>query len=122
MMKAEDWVIQALAGGLLGMLGQGVRVIAGLKKSSDSAAASGQGLADVFDGGTLMTSLLIGFVAGALAMLGAGPADRSTPLTHSLVMALISSGYAGTDFIEAFIKRAAPIGIGDADVPTPPMG
>jgi hypothetical protein len=121
-MRPEEWAMQALIGGLFGMLGQGVRVIAGLKKSSDSAAASGQDLADVFEGGTLLTSLLIGFVAGAIAMLAAGPAVPVAKMDHSLVMAIISSGYAGTDFIEAFIRRSVPAASSSADLSTPPMG
>jgi hypothetical protein len=122
-MTLENLVMQILAGGLLGMLGQGARVVAGLKKSSDSASANGQTLADVFDGRALMTSLLIGFVAGAIALLAAGPAGPVTTIDHGLVMAVITSGYAGADFIEAFISRkAAAPRPGMADLPQPPMG
>ena len=124
-MTATDLVMQILAGGLLGMLGQGARVVAGLKKSSDGAAAVGQSLKDVFDGGALMRSLLIGFIAGALALLAAGPSGPLARLDHGMIMAIIASGYAGTDFIEAFIKKNLPDNMGAVSAAAPfepPMG
>lgn len=128
-MAALDLIYLLLAGGLLGMLGQVVRMCAGLKKASDSAAASGQSFADMFDGGKLGISLVIGFAAGALALLGAGWGSTSGPagfkLDNSTISAIIAAGYAGTDFIEAFMKKSLPDSSGAAAGPAarqPPMG
>jgi hypothetical protein len=116
-----DVTLQILCGGLLGMIGQGMRVVAGLKKSSDSAAAAGMTLAEVFDGRTLLISLLIGFVAGALAMLTAawpGPLE----LTRSLLATIVAAGYAGSDFIEAFFKTTGASARPAIAAPDAPMG
>jgi hypothetical protein len=120
-MTLENLVMQILAGGLLGMLGQGARVVAGLKKSRDNAVANGATLADVFDGSALLCSLLIGFVAGALALLATAPAGPVTGIDRHTIVAIIASGYAGTDFIEAFIHKAVPDSA-RADGTAPPMG
>ena len=71
-MSALDLIYLLLAGGMLGMLGQVVRMCAGLKKANDSASASGQSFADMFDGGKLAISLVIGF-AGACAGVAEAP-------------------------------------------------
>lgn len=116
-----DVSLQILCGGLLGMVGQGMRAVAGLKKSSDAATSAGQSLGDVFDGRALLISLLIGFVAGALAMLTAawpGPLDVS----RSLLATVVAAGYAGSDFIEAFLKTAAPAARATAPLLDAPMG
>jgi len=118
-MSALDLIYLLLAGGMLGMLGQVVRMCAGLKKANDSAAASGESFADMFDGGKLAISLVIGFAAGALALLGAGWTNITSPA------AIIAAGYAGTDFIEAFMKKNVPDGSVNKAAPAarqPPMG
>ncbi len=103
--------MQLVAGGLLGMLGQAVRVIAGLKKAADTASANNKTLGDIFSAKTLAISLLIGFTSGSLALLTASTTSNATAdftLDKSTIAALIASGYAGTDFIEAFMKKYLP--------------
>jgi hypothetical protein len=53
-----------LLAGLLGMVGQGVRAVVGLKKLNEDAAAQGVSSADLFIAARLIVSLLIGFIAG----------------------------------------------------------
>lgn len=91
-----------LSAGLLGIVGQGLRVIVGVRKSRAEAAATATSFR--LKGGELAFSLLIGFVAGVLAWLSlrfAGVAD----LDNRALGEVIAAGYAGTDFIEGFIKR-----------------
>lgn len=114
MMSPDVLVMQVIAGGLLGMLGQGVRVIAGLKKVHDSASQQNQALQDVFDLHSLVISLFIGFTAGALALLAASGFSADFNIDKSTGSALIAAGYAGTDFIEAFMKKYLPGGAGTA--------
>ncbi len=104
-MSPEALSMQIIAGGLLGMLGQGVRVIAGLKKAHDSAAQQNQPLQ--IEPGSLLISLFIGFTAGALALLSTNGVSQ-TDISQSTAFALIAAGYAGTDFIEAFMKKYLP--------------
>ena len=107
-MGATDWVLTLILGGILGMLGQGIRVVIGLKKTNDLAAQEGKKFSDLFQGNTLGISLLIGFIAGALAMIGVtGSMEVKNP-SKELIVTILGAGYAGTDFIEGFIKKSLP--------------
>ncbi|NOS97048.1 MAG: hypothetical protein HOP25_01065 [Methylotenera sp.] len=104
-MTAEQLLNMLLVGGLLGMTGQGIRVIAGLKKVHDVASLKGEKFANHFDTSTLLISLLIGFMAGVLAIIALNSnSDASDLRPH--IPTLLGAGYAGADFIEAFIKRS----------------
>ena len=92
-----------LMGMVLGALGQSARMIVGIKKTFDEAAAQKTSVKELFDAAELMISLLIGATAGGLAavtLLGASTIDN-----HAIGM-LIASGYAGADFIEGFMRKA----------------
>lgn len=112
-MGATDWVSILILGGILGMIGQGIRVVAGLKKVNDRALAEGKSFGLLFDSSTLALSLLIGFIAGALAIIGmTGGTETVIPanaLTKDIIVTIIGAGYAGTDFIEGFVKKSLPI-------------
>jgi len=107
----SELLMQIALGAVVGMLGQGLRVIVGLKKKSDLAASPN--LSDdpvAFDTQRLLTSLFIGAIAGALGMLSL---TNFAPPTGGAVssqqfFSLIGIGYAGTDFIEGFILRYLP--------------
>ncbi len=105
-MQAEQLIIVLLLGGLLGMCGQGIRVIAGLKKGHDKASQNGERFSDHFDFKALIISLLIGFMAGILGALALWDKLKSNTLEAETAMALLGAGYGGTDFIEAFMSRA----------------
>ncbi|MCW4469604.1 hypothetical protein OGH69_11550 [Flavobacterium sp. MFBS3-15] len=96
-----------LIGGTLGIIGQGIRIIIGLKKLDESrsqaqADANGTVVKEVFTSNRLLISIFFGFVAGTLAALVKPPADKG--YTTELIMALIASGYAGADFIEGLFN------------------
>ena len=98
-------VMQLLLGGILGMTGQGARVIIGLKKLYEEAAQQpGKSFASLFSPATLIVSLIIGFVAGVLAFLGSAGLDAEL-VDKNQMLATLGAGYAGTDFIEGFMKR-----------------
>ena len=66
---AYDIINTVLAGGLLGVLGQGIRMIIGLKKISDlNQSVTTKGFTQI-NIARLLLSLFIGFVAGALYLL-----------------------------------------------------
>ena len=106
-MGTTDWVLALLLGGILGMIGQGIRMVMGLKKANDEASARGERLKSELDGSRLMVSLLIGFIAGAVAIIGLTGTTNLASLTKELIVTIIGAGYAGTDFIEGFIKKSA---------------
>lgn len=103
-MEPQDLILTILTGGILGAVGQGVRVIVGLKKVYDLSLQKGSVFKDSFDGSSLLFSLLIGFVAGVLGVIGMEDFDNLEIGKESILM-LIGIGYAGADFIEGFIKK-----------------
>ncbi len=107
-MGTTDWVLTLILGGLLGMLGQGVRVVVGLKKMNELAVQEGKKFSELFQSNTLGISLLIGFIAGALAMVGVTGSMEGNNPSKELIVTIIGAGYAGTDFIEGFIKKNLP--------------
>ncbi len=107
-MGATDWVLTLILGGILGMIGQGIRVVAGLKKVNDQASAEGKSFGVLFQSSTLALSLLIGFIAGTLAIIGVTGGEVTVNPSKELIVTIIGAGYAGTDFIEGFVKKNLP--------------
>lgn len=119
----NDLLVQIVLGGLLGLVGQGIRALIGLKKLQEEAAATGQSAEQLFVGSKLLISLFTGFVAGAVASLlvdkfsdqMSKPEDQKR-----LIALLIAGGYAGTDFLEGALSRL-PVGPWTpAALPLPP--
>ena len=107
-MTATEWITGLLLGGLLGMLGQGIRIIVGLKKLNDEASVEGANFSSTFQGSRLGLSLLIGFIAGGLAVIGFAQTPGLKTPSRELIVTLLGAGYAGTDFIEGFIQKYLP--------------
>ena len=108
-MDAAGWILALVLGGILGMIGQGIRVVVGLKKVHDQAAAAQKAFGEIFQGSVLGISLLIGFLAGALAMIGIAENLTEAKPSKELILTLIAAGYAGTDFIEGFTRKYLPV-------------
>lgn len=105
-MNAYDLLIYLLLGALLGTVGQGIRIIVGIKKLLDGADP-GKKLSELLDGKRLALSvgiaLLVGAIAGMLGVLDIDVIGKS--ISKESLATLISIGYAGTDFIEGFMRR-----------------
>ena len=118
-----DYLVIIVLGALLGATGQGIRIIAGLKKLYDQANNTNQTLKDIYEYKqlihSLMIALIIGAIAGILASIKGG--DFAT-FSNTKALALIAAGYAGTDFIEGFMKTnsSGPAPQADRLQPTPP--
>lgn len=106
MATAPDWIWIAALGALMGLVGQGIRVIVGLKKTGDDAAAAGHRLSDRIDAARLSVSLLIGGVAGVMAAIVT--LKPGAPIAREALLALAAAGYSGADFIEGFMARYLP--------------
>jgi hypothetical protein len=122
-MNVSELFQTILLGGLLGMLGQSIRMLAGLKKLAESKQATG---ADSFDARRLTVSLFLGFVAGALGLLTTSDenwkqlcSQKSIP--KELILTLIGIGYAGVDFLESLLTKFVPKPI-DPPLPNPAAG
>ena len=94
-----------LLAGLLGMIGQSVRAIVGLKKMTDTAAVSATSARDLFIASRLVTSQIIGFIAGVIAGLSLGVGKILNISDPQLLVGIAAAGYAGTDIIEGFARR-----------------
>jgi hypothetical protein len=93
---------------ILGMCGQVIRVMAGLKKVQNNATdQNDKKIKTILADNTtsiafsLFIALVVGGVAGVLVTIS----SNAFVLDKSTVIALIASGYAGTDFIEGFIVK-----------------
>ncbi len=102
---AVEWIQVLGFGALLGAAGQILRVVAGLKKLNDEANQKGVAVGDLFATSQLVVSILIGAVAGLLGAISLG-IDPKAAIPTEKVSALLGIGYAGADFIEAFMLRA----------------
>jgi hypothetical protein len=111
-----EWMAVLGLGVVLGAAGQMIRAIAGLKKASESAAAQHKTLSDCLSPSRLVVSLMIGAVAGLLGAIALG-LDPTRPMDADKLMALLGFGYAGADFIDAFMAKAAPGTAGSAEPP-----
>lgn len=102
-MTTNEVIQNVLAGGLLGILGQGIRIAVGLKKLNDSnnvQLAQGN-TQENFSTSRMFISIFIGFAAGAIGMLikGSTLAKDGNFDTESIVT-IMAIGYSGADFIE----------------------
>ena len=102
-----EWMQIVAFGALLGAAGQAIRVIPGLKKLYEEASLTLQRPQDLFSASKLVVSLLIGAVAGVLGSLTLS-LDLAKPVSAQVLVTLLGIGYAGSDFIEAFVARSFP--------------
>ena len=101
-----SWLQLMAFGGVAGISGQMIRVLAGLKKATEEAATKDETMSANMDNGRMIRSLMIGAVAGILAAISTvslvAPLE---PITREVFLAIMAAGYAGTDFIEAFMTK-----------------
>ena len=107
-MDAASLVMMLLVGGILGMVGQGVRTIVGLKKLSEKTKQDGKSFGEDFKPSTLIVSLIIGFIAGVLGIVSLDMGDEGV-VDKATILTLLGIGYAGTDFIEGFIRKYSQV-------------
>lgn len=130
--SASDLLVVLTVSGLLGMVGQGARAVAGLKKMNDALETAEAGQADVFRASRLVVSLIIGFIAGVAAALALG-IEKLLKIDSSniqLLLGIAAAGYVGADFVEAFARSLAKVepvkftGFGRPPQPSPtgPLG
>jgi F0F1-type ATP synthase membrane subunit c/vacuolar-type H+-ATPase subunit K len=103
--SAADWINLILLGGLLGAVGQGIRVVVGLKKVNDQALQEKKEFSALFSPATLIVSLLVGFIAGVLGILSLPNVNVAKLDPNQVLLPLLGIGYAGADFIEGFVKK-----------------
>ena len=83
------------------MLGQSLRIIVGVRKLMEKDKNL-----DNFSWPLFFISLLIGFVSGCITLIGSSSLIGPLTINISTVLGYIAAGYAGTDFIEGFMKSS----------------
>ena len=99
-MDVKTALINVLLGMVLGTIGQGIRVIVGLKKAHD--LKKGEDFKVNMEVSRMLISLLIGAVAGGLAAVSLFETDE---VTRQQMLSIVAIGYSGADFIEGFMRR-----------------
>ena len=94
-----------LIGALLGMAGQGARIIVGLKKVNDDAHQNEKTFNDVFVGKQLLLSLIYAMVIGGITGIILGVDLVEKDVSTKALLGIMAAGYAGTDFIEGFVNK-----------------
>ncbi|MBX2947194.1 MAG: hypothetical protein KF725_15290 [Cyclobacteriaceae bacterium] len=97
-LQPMEYLILIMLGGIVGTVGQLLRVIIGLKKAADSGEAPDYKRTTL----SLVLAFAVGGVAGVLAAINM--TDLET-IDKSTLLAFLTAGYAGTDFIEGFISK-----------------
>jgi len=103
-MDAYAALIYVVLGAFLGAVGQGARAIVGIKKEWEAASLSQKEWKDWFDPRELVLSLMIGGIAGSLGAVLLFGAE----IDQEFLLTMVVVGYAGTDFIEGFMKTRVP--------------
>jgi hypothetical protein len=98
----DQMLTMILLASILGMAGQVVRFIAGLRKS---ASGSTKAISEVIDNKQMLLGLLISLIVGGVAGVLASINMTGKPLDNSVIIAFLAAGYAGTDLIEGFIMK-----------------
>ena len=99
--SSSDILVTLLLCGLMGMLGQGIRAAIGLKNAL-SATPGSAARRNEFSPAYFATSLMIGFIAGALAgvLIGLDKLMHFDADNINVLAGIAAAGYAGVDFIE----------------------
>src|SRR5271155_968828 len=107
--------------GLLGVLGQGVRAIVGLKNAGSLNTTAPTEQAE-FSLAYLVLSLMIGFIAGVIAGIALNLENIITvdPSNWKLLLGIAGSGYIGAAFIENTMSLVIPGARGAAPPGAPP--
>lgn len=103
-----NMLVIIILGAILGMAGQGMRIVVGLKKMNELATREGISSDELFKTRQLVMSLFIAFAIGAISGVLAAITKVNSTITQAEVTAFVAAGYAGTDFIEGFIKKNNP--------------
>lgn len=107
----SEILLQILLGGLLGIAGQILRIIVGMKKLNDDAKQQQTSVSSLINTSRMVISILIGFCAGVLAVVTISTFKNdffSGDNTKQNILAIIAAGYSGTDFIEGLISKYLP--------------
>lgn len=110
-MQATDILAILTIGAMLGAGGQILRVFIGWKKRFQEAGGNAAKFKEGFSAPRMIISILMGAVAGMLAILTKdGGLSAEATFSSDFLIAVMGAGYAGSDFIEGVFSQKRPIG------------
>ena len=101
----EHALAYILLAAILGMAGQTIRVIVGMKKSIDNSNTPNSTSKDLFSGKQFLIGLAIASIVGGVAGVLAAVTTKNYDVAQSTYFTFLAAGYAGTDFIEGFVIK-----------------
>lgn len=105
-MQATDVLTILIIGAMLGAGGQVLRVFIGWKKRFQEVGGDAAKFKESFSTPRLIMSILMGAVAGMLAIITKeGGLESQAKLTSDFLIAVMGAGYAGSDFIEGVFSQ-----------------
>lgn len=104
----EQLLVSLCIGAILGLAGQGIRSVVGLKKTYDQPGVTTKNFAEKFERQRFLISLFIGAIAGILASLTLDLASSAALPSKETISGIIAAGYSGADFIEGFMRKKLP--------------
>jgi hypothetical protein len=111
MNQASAILASLLLFGLMGLIGQGIRAVVGLKNSA-AAQATNPTEQSAFNAAYLLVSLMIGFIAGVVAGLALNwdvvTGALASGIDIKTLLGIVAAGYAGADFIENSFSNIIP--------------
>src|SRR5690606_444622 len=105
LMATTEILIQLLLAGVLGITGQLLRVVVGMKKLNETASQNNVSTKSLIVTSSMVISILIGFATGILAWLAISDWQNNFFDSKQRVLGIIAAGYSGTDFIEGFMSK-----------------
>lgn len=126
----HEWINIVALGAILGAVGQAARGVVGWKKIFDEAQSMQTTATAIFSSSRLVISLIVGAVAGVLSAVllvddpGKFVSGQTPSQFKQFLLTLVATGYAGTDFIEGFVRNryspaSAPV-VPPKPLPQPP--
>ena len=99
----QQYLYFILLGSILGMAGQVIRILVGIKKAKTDAKSSNQEFS--FDSKQMLITLMIALIVGGIAgvLVAVNSVGKINSIDKSTIIAFIAAGYAGTDLIEGFV-------------------
>jgi len=115
--SVSQWTGAVVLGVLVGAIGQLVRSISGMARRNRERAI---GEVEAFKVSTMVVSLVIGGVAGAvsaMALMSSLYPEPPKGVEFSTILGIAAAGYTGADFIEGVAGKFLPGATGATDAP-----
>jgi hypothetical protein len=103
--SASTILVTLLLGAFLGMLGQGLRMFVGISKANKDPQNKDKKMNEYIELRRVVFSFIYAFIIGAITGGLMAMDHIGANWSKTVMMGIVTAGYAGTDFIEGFIHK-----------------